>query len=42
MVRVYRVEKIPGNILIDPRGRILDMDLLGESLNKKLQSVFNP
>ncbi len=42
VVRVYRVEKIPGNILIDPRGRILDMDLLGESLNKKLQSVFNP
>jgi len=42
VVNLYRVEKIPSNVLVDPNGRIVETDLLGERLIEKLESIFNP
>jgi peroxiredoxin len=39
---LYRVEKIPSNVLVDPFGRVVDKDLLGERLLVVLESIFNP
>jgi peroxiredoxin len=39
---LYRVEKIPSNVLVDPFGRVVDRDLLGERLLVILESIFNP
>ncbi len=41
VVDMYRVEKIPSNVLIDPEGRIVETDLLGDRLLEKLDSIFN-
>jgi hypothetical protein len=38
---MYHVEKIPSNVLIDPDGRIMGTDLLGDVLLEKLESIFN-
>jgi len=40
VVDIYRVEKIPSNVLIDPEGRIMETDLLGDRLLEKLESIF--
>lgn len=42
VANLYRVEKIPSNVLISPEGEVLDTDLLGEALNDKLESIFKP
>jgi peroxiredoxin len=34
--QLYRIQSIPGNLLIDPNGRIVARDLHGEGLEKKL------
>jgi peroxiredoxin len=41
VVNMYHVEKIPSNVLIDPDGRIMGTDLLGDVLLEKLESIFN-
>ena len=38
---LYRIEKIPGNVLIDPSGRVVETDLFGEKLLEKLDSIFS-
>lgn len=42
VANLYRVEKIPSNVLIGPEGKVLDKDLLGDALNTKLESIFTP
>ena len=41
VVDLYAVERIPFNVLIDPAGRIVDMDLHGEELLNKLELILN-
>ena len=41
VVDLYGVERIPFNVLIDPTGRIVDMDLYGEQLLSKLEHLLN-
>lgn len=38
---LYQVEKIPSNVLINPEGRIIGIDLLGDRLLEKLEQIFN-
>ena len=38
--KVYDIESIPANILIDPDGKIIAKDLRGEDLQAKLQEVL--
>ncbi|MCK5137321.1 MAG: redoxin domain-containing protein [Bacteroidales bacterium] len=38
---LYHVEKIPSNVLIDPDGRIVETDLLGDKLLEKLGEIFS-
>lgn len=40
VVDLYRVEKIPSNVLIDPEGRIMETDLFGKELLDKLEVIF--
>jgi peroxiredoxin len=42
VVNLYQAEKIPSNVLVDPAGRVVDTDLLGDRLLEKLESIFNP
>ena len=37
---VYGVASIPSNVLVDPQGKIVAMDLRGLSLVKKLQEIY--
>jgi alkyl hydroperoxide reductase subunit AhpC len=37
---IFGVERIPFNILIDPSGKILEIDLYGEQLLSKLEYIF--
>ena len=41
VVDLYAVERIPFNILIDPAGRIMEIDLHGEQLLSKLEQILN-
>ncbi len=41
VANLYRIEKIPSNLLIDPSGRIVETDLFGETLLEKLDSIFS-
>ena len=36
VARLYRINSIPGNLLVDPTGKIVARDLHGEGLEKKL------
>lgn len=36
----YGVNSIPSNVLVDPQGKIIAMDLRGENLQKKLEEIF--
>jgi hypothetical protein len=37
---LYHIEKIPGNVLVDPTGKILETDLFGDRLIEKLEFIF--
>lgn len=37
---VYGINSIPANILLDPQGKIIDIDLRGEALQNKLSEIF--
>jgi len=39
--KIYGVQAIPHNILIDPKGIIIDKNIRGEELQEKLSSIFN-
>lgn len=38
--KLYGVTAIPSNFLLDPAGKIIGIDLRGESLEKKLEQIF--
>ena len=38
--RLYGIESIPANFLIDPSGKIIGKNLRGEALLQKLESVL--
>ncbi|HXS36004.1 MAG TPA: TlpA disulfide reductase family protein [Flavipsychrobacter sp.] len=38
--RVYDIESIPSNFLIDPSGKIIDRDLRGDALEERLSSIL--
>jgi peroxiredoxin len=40
-VDLYRVDKVPFNVLIDPSGKIMEINLFGETLLNKLENIFN-
>ncbi|MGW8316903.1 MAG: thioredoxin-like domain-containing protein [Bacteroidales bacterium] len=42
VANLYRVEKIPSNVLVDPEGRVVDTDILGDALKTTLESIFTP
>jgi peroxiredoxin len=39
---LYQVEKIPSNVLVDPSGKVVETDLLGDELIEKLEFIFTP
>ncbi|HMG82710.1 MAG TPA: TlpA disulfide reductase family protein [Ferruginibacter sp.] len=39
-VTLYNLESIPSNVLIDPTGKIIAMDLRGDDLQNKLSDLF--
>lgn len=41
VVDLYGVERIPFNVLIDPAGKIVEIDLHGEELLSKLEQLLN-
>jgi peroxiredoxin len=41
VVELYGVEKIPFNVLIDPRGKIVETELYGEYLLSNLDQILN-
>jgi peroxiredoxin len=41
VVDLYAVERIPFNVLIDPAGRIMEIDIHGEQLLNKLEQILN-
>jgi peroxiredoxin len=42
VARLYGVQAIPFNLLIDPEGKILAKNLFGENLQRKLQELLVP
>ena len=38
---IYNVKLIPTNFLIDPNGKIIEKNIKGENLKKKLDSIYN-
>lgn len=38
--KLYGIRGIPSNVLIDPSGKIIDHDLKGDGLNKKLTEIY--
>jgi hypothetical protein len=40
VARLYGIESIPQNFLIDPAGKIVAKDLRGDVLNNKLAELF--
>ena len=41
VVPMYNIEGIPSNFLLDPDGRIIDRNLRGEALGRRLQELLN-
>ncbi len=41
VVDIYHVEKIPYNVIIDPTGRVVAMDIYGEKLLSTLDNLLN-
>jgi peroxiredoxin len=40
VVPVYNIQGIPMNFLLDPEGHVIDQNLSGDMLNKKLKEIF--
>ena len=40
VAKQYGVHSIPQNYLLDPEGKIVAVNLVGEELGKKLQEIF--
>ena len=40
VAKLYKVNEIPANFLIDPTGKIIARDLRGDELNQKLKTLF--
>lgn len=40
VTKVYRINAIPDNLLIDPQGKIVARDLSGEELHAKLTEIY--
>jgi len=41
VTKVYKINAIPDNLLIDPQGKIVARDLYGEGLHTKLAEIFD-
>ena len=41
VVELYGVDRIPFNVLIDPRGKIVETELYGEQLLSKLDQILS-
>lgn len=41
VTKVYKINAIPDNLLIDPQGKIVARDLMGEELYTKLTEIFD-
>lgn len=41
VAKLYGIQSIPQNFLIDPQGKIIGKNLRGEELEKKLATIFN-
>lgn len=41
VVKVYSIESIPANFLLDREGKIISVNLRGDALEKKLAEIFN-
>ena len=37
---IYGVNSIPSSVLLDPQGKIIDIDLRGENLQKRLEAIY--
>jgi alkyl hydroperoxide reductase subunit AhpC len=37
---LYNIQGVPANFLIDPAGKVIDVNLRGEALQKKLDELF--
>ena len=40
LAAIYGITTIPANLLVDPKGKIIAADLRGNSLTRKLESIF--
>lgn len=40
VTKVYKIDAIPDNLLIDPQGKIVARELYGEALHEKLKEIF--
>jgi hypothetical protein len=40
VTKVYKINSIPDNLLIDPQGKIVARGLRGEALHEKLKEVL--
>jgi thiol-disulfide isomerase/thioredoxin len=40
IAKLYRVKAIPTNFLINPEGKVIEQNLYGEALQKKLEDIF--
>ena len=41
VTKVYKINAIPDNLLIDPQGKIVARDLYAEGLHTKLAEIFD-
>lgn len=41
VVPLYRIEGIPFTVLVNPKGRIIGVNLRGENLEERMQNIFN-
>ncbi len=41
VTKVYKINAIPDNLLINPQGKIVARDLMGEELYTKLAEIFD-
>ena len=41
VTKVYKINAIPDNLLIDPQGKIVARNLRGEKLHAKLAEIFD-
>ena len=41
VTKIYKINAIPDNLFIDPQGKIVARDLMGEELYTKLAEIFD-